>query len=78
MHYKNGLLHTKKKMKSYIVKITSKRNENTNIRCQYFLAKQKRFAKKNYMKTTINYLKNDAHCFSIVPFDNYIAITQQI
>ena len=29
------------------------------------------------MKTTINYLKNDAHCFSIVPFDNYIAITQQ-
>ena len=42
------------------------------------LAKQKRFAKKNYMKTTINYLKNDAHCFSIVPFDNYIAITQQI
>jgi len=42
-----------KKMKSYIVKITSKRNENTNI-CQYFLAKQKRFAEKklheNYYK----------------------------
>lgn len=39
---------------------------------------KKDLQKKNYMKTTINYLKNDAHCFSIVPFDNYIAITQQI
>lgn len=38
----------------------------------------KKDLQKNYMKTTINYLKNDAHCFSIVPFDNYIAITQQI
>ena len=65
-------------MKSYIVKITSKRNENTNICCQYFTGKTKKICKKNYMKTTINYLKNDAHCFSIVPFDNYIAITQQI
>ena len=66
-------------MKSYIVKITSKRNEKIQIFvANILLAKQKRFAKKNYMKTTINYLKNDAHCFSIVPFDNYIAITQQI
>ena len=52
--------------------------KNTNICCQYFTGKTKKICKKNYMKTTINYLKNDAHCFSIVPFDNYIAITQQI